>query len=120
MQPYIGITDFSRLLEVRVMRDILEAHDNRGGHVLHVGVMISYKTLYGIRSRWAKVWPNPMVLPLIFHNSRVYNCLHYADYDDHPGLCEHLQRALSFAGSDVHALQLDMIWPDPDELAKLH
>ncbi len=97
LHPYIGITDFTAFTQVL---DMLEAFRENlpanSRHRLHVGVMMSYKTLHGID---------------------VMNCLHYADYKGRPNLAESLARAIFYGGVGINGLQLDMTWPDPAEIA---
>jgi hypothetical protein len=118
MNPYIGITDFTDFEQVREMSRVFSAHRPQGSNrVLHIGVMMSYKTLHGIPSKWQNAFPPKEQIADIFSSDEVYNCLHYADYDNSPDLWESLAEAISFGGIGIHALQLDMPWPDPGEVA---
>lgn len=114
LRPYIGITDFSAFAQVERMQRVLSGL--KTDRVLHVGVMMSYKTLHGIPSKWTGVFPSNESLKDIFASSDVYNCLHYADYDGQPGLASCLAAALHYGGPNLHALQLDMPWPSPEHL----
>ncbi len=119
MTPYIGITNFTSGQQVNKMMAVLAEHlPQHLTHQLHVGVMMSWKTLHGIPSRWSQVFPAKERLAGIFWSSLAYNCLHYADMDNNPGLANSLTEALSWCGDTIHAIQLDMIWPDPQEIAK--
>lgn len=114
IHPYVGITDFTSFKQVTRMLEVFRRHkSSRSKHVLHVGVMMSYKTLHGIENKWSKVFPPNEVITDIFrpHDDDVYYCLHYADYD-HDTRFTDLARGLGYAGPFVHALQLDMPWPD--------
>jgi phosphoribosylanthranilate isomerase len=87
---------------------------------LHVGVMMSYKTLNHIPTAtgWERIWPNQAQLRSIFADDpEVFNVLHYADYDDLTDL-SHLTAATLIAGPNVHGLQLDMKWPLPTMLTQ--
>ena len=118
MNPYIGITDFTSFEQVQEMSKVFAAHLPRGSNrKLHVGTMMSYKTLHGIPSKWENVFPPKEKIAGIFSSDEVYNCLHYADHDNNPDLQKSLAEAISFGGPGIHALQLDMIWPDPSEIA---
>jgi hypothetical protein len=118
MIPYIGITDFTCFEQVRKMLYIFTAHKPQDSqYLLHVGVMMSYKTLHGIPSIWQKVFPSNDIIASIFASDEVYNCLHYADYHNNPSLGSSLAKAIAYCGPEIHALQLDMIWPDPNEIA---
>lgn len=117
MNPYIGITDFTDFGQVKEMSKVFAAHRPLGSRrILHVGVMMSYKTLHGVPSRWQNVFPPKERIASIFSSDEVFNCLHYADYDNYPDLRKSLETAISFGGAGIHALQLDMIWPDPYEI----
>ncbi len=79
---------------------------------LHVGVMMSYKTLHDIDTKWAKAFPEKEAIPQIFASKETMNCLHYADYDA-IDVYASLVRAIECGGEGITALQLDMVWPDP-------
>ena len=116
--PYIGIVDFSDFGQVQDMLRVFKAHLAQGSiRKLHVGLMMSYKTLNGLPTKWLSVFPPKEQIADIFASDETYNCLHYADYDNDPELWGSLTRAISFGGTGIHALQLDMIWPDPAQIA---
>ena len=120
--PYVGITDFLKFKQVEAMLKVLKKHRRLGSkRKLHVGVMMSYKTLHDIPSRWSQVFPPKETIRDIFASGfqsvDVYHCLHYADYDRNHGLWKSLSRAISYGGIGIHALQLDMPWPDPAQIA---
>lgn len=118
MLPYIGITDFMNVRQVRYMQRVFQArksiHSNR---LLHVGVMMSYKTLHGIPTKWQKAFPTNDQIAEILSVPDTYNCLHYADYEKDPDLWKSLVQAISYGGAGMNAIQLDMIWPDPIAVA---
>lgn len=124
MYPYIGITDFMNFEQVQNMLAIFTAH--RPKHInreLHVGVMMSYKTLHGIPSKWQKAFPRKEDIYKIFSSTQTYNCLHYADYDDHPNTWKSIAEAIewgsrSFDAGFLDALQLDMVWPSPRQIKR--
>jgi len=116
--PYIGITDFMTFEQVRKMLAVFKTHLRQGSQrLLHVGVMMSYKTLHGIETKWSKAFPAKEAIVDIFTSDDVYNCLHYADYDHNSDLGNTLARAISHGGIGINAMQLDMIWPDPGQVA---
>lgn len=129
-RPYIGITDFESNGQVAQMLKVFRA--NRGDSVrrLHVGVMMSRKTLFGEPTKWANVFPSPNQLQWIFQHvdnpddddyvdkiGDVMFCLHYADYERPIDLFSDLMTAIERSGNRQDALQLDMIWPEPAALA---
>ncbi|MCR4333596.1 MAG: hypothetical protein NUV60_01045 [Patescibacteria group bacterium] len=116
--PYVGITDFMNFQQVQAMLRIFKVHQRPDSkRKLHVGVMMSYKTLHGIPSSWDKAFPSKETIADIFSSAETYNCLHIADYDSMPHLGRKtLAPALQYAGDLVHAVQLDMIWPHPSQI----
>jgi hypothetical protein len=141
LPSYISITDFAKPEEVRMMADFFEEHsEGRRDCRLGVGVMMSRKSLNKLETKWAKVWPKLEEYPALFqsnwlrsiHQHVLYNVLHYADYDG-IDVCKNLIKAVEVAGGvyvndnpwndgtqHLHAVQLDMIWPDPKELGRFH
>jgi hypothetical protein len=129
-RPYIGITDFMTNLQVEHMLNVFRKHRAEGSlRRLHVGVMMSFKTLYGHETQWTNAFPAKEILGQIFYfvgnpdslrfkemNEDLMHTLHYADYQERPDVVKNLTDALAYAGPFVDALQLDMIWPDPDKV----
>ena len=115
--PYVGITDFMTFEQVKKMLAVFKTHlPPQSKRKLHVGVMMSYKTLQGLETKWSKAFPQKEMIASIFGSNDVYNCLHYADYRRNSGYLD-LARAISFGGIGIHALQLDMIWPEPGDIS---
>jgi hypothetical protein len=115
--PYIGICDFESGQQAQTMARLLtnESHP-LSTRLLMVGVMISRKILNGIETKWSTVWPPKEKLASIFGNfPRVFNTLHYADYDG-IDVWRNLLTAARFGGVNLDALQLDMIWPNIEDL----
>jgi hypothetical protein len=110
--PYIGVTDFASHEQVLQAVACIPEHINRR---LHVGLMMSYKTLNGIPTQtgWEKIWPDEKGLQEIFQpHPKVFNVLHYADYAEPDWTtARHLAQALGRCGPYVQGLQLDMVWP---------
>lgn len=113
---YIGITDFTCFEEVELMSRFFDTEEYKPADMkLHVGVMMSYKTLNNLPTKWADVFPNKESLAAIFSSNQVMNCLHYADYTN-TDVTSSLTQAIAYGGSRLHAVQLDMVWPQPDEI----
>jgi len=123
MFPYIGITDFETGEQARQMLDFFGRLSPPANRRLMIGVMMSYRTLKGLKTPWSQVWPPKEKLVEIFiEHPLAYNTLHYADYDGSTTE-EDLLEAIGFCGDNLHALQLDMIWPDPrmlDAISQSH
>ena len=119
MFPYIGISDFLNFKQVQKMLVVFNKHFVSGSErQLHVGAMVSYKTLHGLPTKWQKVFPPKETIAGIFSSYATYNCLHYADYDSSPDFWRSLSIAISFGGIGIQAVQLDMVWPDPGQIAQ--
>lgn len=113
--PYIGITDFTTAAQAAIMRALLDDEGCR--HQLHVGVMMSYKTLHGLETKWADIFPPKESLQDIFvEREGVLNVLHYADYDNLSRIDDWIE-ALEWAGPAIDAIQFDMPWPNEEALA---
>ena len=112
--PYIGVCDFTH---ARQVRRLLPLFPVELPHRLMVGVMMSYKTLRGIPTKWQHVFPPKETISSIFSSDQVYNCLHYADYDSNLDLGKCLCDAISLCQTGIYALQLDMVWPHPGQIA---
>mgnify|MGYP001612476946 CR=1 FL=1 len=113
IDPYIGITDFTDKSQVEAMLAVLKRVSSK--HLIRklgVGVMMSRKTLNGLPSRFSEVFPAKEKIADIFVDDPLaYNVLHYADYEGIDVL-ENLTKAVKWGGPNLHAIQLDMIWPD--------
>ncbi len=123
--PYIGITDFTSEEEVRSMLEVFnmarlenDAFGTENTHYrrLMVGVMMSYKTLNGLPTKWSSVFPDKEKIASIFiRKAPLLNTLHYADYDG-IDVIENLLKATNLCGKNLNAIQLDMVWPEPDTI----
>jgi len=117
IKPYIGITDFMEFAEVERMHKVFKRHLPQGSqHKLHVGVMTSFKVMNGLPTKWEKAFPKINAITDIFSSDEVYNCLHYVDYAGQPDFANTLAKVIELGGIGIHAVQLDMIWPNPAEI----
>lgn len=120
MNPYIGITDFISGGQVEYMLTVFKKHVAKNSkRKLHIGVMMSYKTLHDLPSRYHKAFPRKEEIAGIFSSKDTYNCLHYANFRGEEQLSQSLTKAVVYGGSNIHAIQLDMTWPDPLEIQKM-
>ena len=112
--PYIGMTDVPDAdWLTRMLNRYVDADGPRCGRWLHAGVMMSYKSMNGLPTRWSAAWPkNEEVAGIFVPSHWILNTLHYADYDGVDVLAS-LERAAGYGGRWLGAIQLDMIWPDP-------
>lgn len=115
--PYVGITDFTNHNQVESVSNVFDLwHDRQcPPRRLHVGVMMSRKTLLGIPTRWSNALPPKETIASIFRSPEAMNCLHYADYDM-IDLAANLELAVKWGGEGINAVQLDMAWPNLSEI----
>jgi len=117
--PYIGITDFMKFEDVEDMLRIFRKHKPEASpRKLHVGVMTSRKKLLGIPTKYRDAFPNMDSIADIFRSDEAFDCLHYADSEADPDLYKNLAAAIGYGGIGIHAVQLDLAWPDPGFVAE--
>lgn len=116
--PYIGITDF--LTREQTLSALALFQSLTGGaipHKLMVGVMMSYKTLHGLDTKWTNAFPtNTQIADIFVDHPLAFNTLHYADYTN-TDVFNSLTSAIGHGGININALQLDMVWPEPSDIA---
>lgn len=118
-ESYIGIADFTDFQQVQQMLEVFTAFRLAGSkRMLQVGAMMSQKTLNDLPTVWANAFPPKENIAHIFGSDGAYNCLHYVDYYHSPDFRRDLTNAISFCGARIDALQLDMIWPSPVQVAE--
>lgn len=111
--PFISITDFTTPQQVEMMLNVLPDDFT---HMLGIGVMMSYKTLRGIPSKWNNAFPKNKDVERIFMDlPKVFNVLHYADYNDDSS-SEDFVAAIYQGGRWIDAVQYDMIWPSVEDI----
>ncbi|MFA6105242.1 MAG: hypothetical protein WC725_01415 [Patescibacteria group bacterium] len=119
--PYIGITDVPSGKEARYLLKVLREEKTVGNfpHQLMVGAMMSYKTLHGLPTKWARIFPAYQDLADIFVDDPLaFNTLHYADYEG-IDVAASLLDAIHWGGKNLRALQLDMVWPKASAIAEV-
>ncbi len=118
--PFISITDFRHPREVLMMLTIMDiSRSKQGAHQLGIGCMMSYKTLRGLPTKWTDAFPKTSEYSKIFlDRAGLFNVLHYADYNRDSTARDYIDAVL-LCGPNLHAIQFDMIWPDPAHLEYL-
>jgi len=116
--PYIGITDFmTREQTLSALALFQSLASGNIPHKLMVGVMMSYKTLHSLPTKWTNAFPaNAEVADIFVDHPLAFNTLHYADYTS-TDVRDSLTKAIGHGGSNINALQLDMVWPEPADIA---
>lgn len=117
MDQYIGVTDFENKKQVLEVLEMFRYFSTVPISIkLMVGVMMSYKTLNDIptKMKWEEVWVDKEKVNEIFvDDAFVLNTIHYADYDGLTNIND-LKKVVMYGGRNLHAIQLDMTWPDPE------
>lgn len=122
LYPYIGVTDVISRKQAERLLKVFKAHLPKDSeHRLHIGAMTSYKVMNGLPTKFEKAFPKTRDIAGIFLPDGAYNCVHYIDYCGHgrPSFEDDLAKVISLGGDNLHAVQLDMIWPDPELIAKI-
>ena len=119
-KPYIGITDFTLIEETKMMCNFFVRNLPKNlQRVLMVGVMMSQKTLNELPTKWGSIFPpKKRIQRIFFPHELLFNTLHYVDYED-ANFAKNIFKALNFCGSNIDALQFDMIWPDVKVIKKI-
>lgn len=117
MDPYIGITGFTKPEEVF---SALQAFPNNGNRKLMVGVLATYKSLRGIpmKPKWAKQTPNPGAISGLFPNDeRAVNLVHFSTEEGRESsVLADMLRIHELAGPNFHGFQLNVAWPEINQL----
>jgi len=81
-----------------------------------VGCLVSEKTLRGVSNKWPKRYPDLLELNRLFRDDPdVINLVHYHTKDN-VTLCQQLEEIAVRAGPNLHGFQLNVTWPDQDEM----
>lgn len=119
--PHIGTTVFTTPEEVKRAWVIFI---RAGGfrlelpHRLGIGVMAGHGALDDVSSDWKRAFPRDERVAALFTSMPgLFNILHYVDHNRQTRL-EDLEQAVGLGGAHLHALQLDMLWPDAELLRR--
>ncbi len=115
--PYIGVTGFMSREQVEAA---LVDFPFSPFIKLMVGVLVSDKTLSGVPNSYPNSFPRPDDIADIFvDDPRVLNLVHYNTHDQ-KGLARQLDTVFEIAGPNCHGAQLNISWPNVEELKLLH
>lgn len=119
MRPYIGVTGFMDAEEVKLALEIFEKEKGNLPHKLMVGVLASFKTLYGETNKWPNRYPKIRDVSKIFLNHPdALNLVHYST-DNTDLLFVQLMAITELIGpKSFHGFQLNIPWPNPKELIR--
>lgn len=129
LESYTGICDVYSPEEVRAMADELRKERKNPNRKVMIGVMthplalnpeigVGIPECDGVR----EVFPKREELAGGFTDDPdVFNTIHYADlYGPKPGqnVFENLEKVVKYGGEHLHAIQVDVTWPSPDEMKR--
>jgi hypothetical protein len=114
---YIGVTGFTDRDQVRHALTCIPTNPERQ---LMVGVLASHKTIVvGARADNPMRYPRREDIADIFPSDwRALNLVHYTTHDQ-AHLYDQLMQVLEWGGPACNGLQLNMVWPAPETLARL-
>ncbi|TSC61762.1 MAG: hypothetical protein Greene041614_911 [Parcubacteria group bacterium Greene0416_14] len=108
-KPYIGITGIENQSQAL---QALEEADGMHERYLMQGILASYKTLHGNKTKYPFGYPEIGHIEKIFVNSPgVLNLIHY--HTDHTGsILAQMHEVTRYGGPYVHGIQLNVAWPE--------
>lgn len=114
--PYIGITDFMSAGQSGEMANffnrIIQDKTQPIRHKLMVGAVSYYETLNNLPSEWTEAVPrNKDIAEIFIDHPRLFNTIHYVDFENR-NLLENLMKVTELGGKNMHAIELDMVWPE--------
>ncbi|MBI2588071.1 hypothetical protein HYW30_02105 [Candidatus Azambacteria bacterium] len=117
MEPYVGITGFTKPQEVRAVLEVLPESPLRK---LMVGVLASWKSLRGIplKPKWQKQFPQPESIPALFPaDPRTINLVHYSTEEGRESsVLADMFKIHELAGPNFHGFQLNVAWPQINQM----
>lgn len=110
--PYIGVTGFMYRSDIEACLAAMEGVPR----LLMVGILVSLKSLCGKTTKRPRRYPSTRSFSDLFlDHPQALNLVHYNT--DRPGsLAGQLTALMVMAGPNCHGVQLNIAWPDLDQL----
>ena len=113
MVAYTGITGFMNKAEVSAVLDTVPEDSER---MVMIGVLASSETIKGISNSRPRRYPKPDQMSAIFQqHPHALNLIHF-NTKEPMSLDDQLMRAREIGGDHCHGFQLNMAWPDPEDI----
>lgn len=131
--PYSGVCDVYSPEEARAMADALRAERTNPNRKVMIGVMTSPLVLnddlpipdFVLKEVRAKFPAREEMATGFIDDPDVFNTIHYADLygpegpweaGASPNVCKNLELCVEYGGEHLHAIQIDVTWPDAGEV----
>lgn len=109
-EPYLGVTGVCRREDCLAL---LERTPDVGRKIM-LGVLMSGKTIRGVRNNWPQRYPEAREVADIFvAHPRALNLVHFNTKEPEK-LVEDLAKVMELGGANCHGVQLNMAWPSPN------
>lgn len=132
-ERYIGVCDVYSPDEARAMADELRSERKNPNRKVMIGVMTHRFVLdldidipEDLRKDFSEIFPSREEMSGGFTDDPdVFNTVHYADLygpdgprkgGEAPDVLKNLELVVQYGGEHMHAIQLDLTWPKPEEL----
>ncbi len=116
MVAYTGITGFMNNAEVLAVLDTVPEDSER---MLMIGVLASSETIKGISNSRPRRYPKRDQISAIFQQHvHALNLIHF-NTKEPKLLYDQLMYAREIGGAHCHGFQLNMAWPDPEDLLRV-
>lgn len=115
-ESYVGVTGFTTTDEVRAACSVASEVTERP---LMVGVLVSAKTLRGVKNRYPLRYPPVESIADLFAagGPNALNLIHYCDTA--PPTWDVIAELREIGGPRLHGFQFNGAWPEPETLGKL-
>ena len=116
MQDYIGITGFTSREEVDRAQQAYVRYVPVTQYLLGVGVVTDYEVLHGLPEHRLGAFVPRREIATLLGRGDTFNCIHYLDPRGRWPLWHGIASAIELGGPELHAVQLDLPWPDSREI----
>ena len=118
VHPYIGVTGIMTPQEARAALRVASTWESN--YRVMLDVLASSKTLSGRKNKWPNRYPNPeRIAELFVDHPKALNFVHYST-DTPEYLAAQLLSIAKLAGPHLHGFQLNVVWPEVEELMHFH
>ncbi len=137
LRNYVGACDVYSPEEAQAMADTLRKNREYSDRKVMIGVMthplvlrddlpVPKDVIDGVRAEFPS---REKMASGFIDDPDVFNTVHYADFygkdgpwkgGECPDVFENLELIVEYGGENLHAIQLDLTWPKPEEIIRFH